>query len=78
VLEELTDRCTICAMLDKGASEEWRSYKTMQCRAHQGVRGVNVDKFRRLVVDGGGSYSYRRCWVNQKYCATGEDVGNRC
>jgi hypothetical protein len=64
VLEELIDRCTICAMLDKEASKEWRLYKTIQCRAHQEVRGVNIDKFRKLVVDRGGSYSYRRCWVN--------------
>lgn len=78
MLEVLRAGCTICAMLDKGGGKEWKSHRVMQCKAHQGVSGAEVDGFRRLIVDGGGGHSCRRCWVSQKYCATGEDVGNSC
>ena len=50
----------------------------MQCTRHEGVNGADVDKFRKLIVDRGGSHSCRRCWVSQKYCATGEDMLQKC
>jgi hypothetical protein len=77
-LDELRDGCTVCAMLDEGGSEEWKQHRVMQCMKHAGLTGVDVDRFRRLVVDGGGAHSCRRCWVSQKYCATGVDVMQQC
>jgi hypothetical protein len=37
-----------------------------------------VDGFRQKIRDGGGGHSCRRCWVSQKYCATGEKWENAC
>lgn len=50
----------------------------VQCEAHAGLTAQELDMFRRLLYDRGGSHSCRRCWVSQKYCATGESTSNRC
>lgn len=50
----------------------------MQCKQHAEVTGAGLDVFRRMIVDGEESHSCRRCWVSQKYCATGKDIRNQC
>jgi hypothetical protein len=78
VMDELRDGCAICWMLGEAGTEEWREHRTLQCTRHTGMTGMQLDGFRRGIRDAGGSHSCRRCWVSQKYCATGEDIGNRC
>ena len=79
VLDEVREGCVVCWMIgDDVERGEWQRHKVMQCTAHAGVTGIELDAFRRRIRDGGGSHSCRRCWVSQKYCATGEDVANRC
>jgi hypothetical protein len=50
----------------------------MQCTAHAGVTEIDVDRFRRGIRDVGESHSCRQCWVSQEYCATREDISNKC
>jgi superfamily II DNA helicase RecQ len=78
VMDEIREGCAVCWMLGEAGTEAWREHRTMQCTAYTGVTGLELDGFRRQIRDGGGSHSCRRCWVSQKYCATGEDIGNRC
>jgi len=81
VMDRLRDGCTVCWALgtaDGVAANAWREHRTMQCSAHEGLTCRDLDGFRRGIVDRGGSHSCRRCWVSQKYCATGEDVRNQC
>lgn len=80
---ELRQGCVVCWVLGwegaGGAEEmEWRDHGTMQCERNAGVRVQEMDGFRRLIQDGGGTHSCRRCWVSQKYCATGEKMENGC
>lgn len=37
-----------------------------------------VDEFRRSISNDKTLHSCRRCWVSQKYCATGESIANAC
>ena len=79
VFDEVRDGCVVCWMIgDDVATGAWQKHKVMQCTAFPGVTGAELDSFRRGIVDQGGSHSCRRCWVSQKYCATGQDVGRRC
>jgi hypothetical protein len=78
LFSELQAGCVVCCMVDKAGSEAWRQHRTMKCTVHRGVTGMEVDAFRRGIVDRGGTHSCLRCWVSQKYCATGKDVSNRC
>jgi len=68
VVEEMLDKvrqgCAICCMLGEAGSEGWRTQQ--------------VDPFRTTMRDRGDSHSCRRCWVSQKYCATGDDVNKAC
>ena len=76
VFDEVRAGCVVCWMI--GDKEAWLCHRAMQCTAFPGVKGAELDRFRRGIVDQGGSHSCRRCWVSQKYCATGEDVGRAC
>jgi len=78
VMDEIREGCAMCWTLGEAGTDEWQKHKAMQCTAHSGITGIEVDRFRRGIRDGGGSHSCRRCWVSQKYCATGEDISNRC
>jgi hypothetical protein len=40
--------------MDKAGSKEWRDYRTMQCTAHRGVTGRDLDKFRKAIVKAAG------------------------
>jgi superfamily II DNA helicase RecQ len=71
MLDELRQGCAICCMLGEAGSEEWKRHKVMQCLGIEGVDGQQVDRFRQMMRDGGGTHSCRRCWVSQKYCRTG-------
>lgn len=77
-MDEVREGCAVCSMLDAAGTDVWRNHKAMQCTAYAGMTGREVDGFRRSIRDGGGSHSCRRCWVSQKYCATGEDMNNGC
>ena len=80
-MNELRHGCAICWVLRRdveGEEEKWREYITMQCSEYSGATAKDVDMFRRKVRDGGEIDSCRRCWVSQRYCATKEDVNNRC
>jgi superfamily II DNA helicase RecQ len=77
-MDEVREGCAVCCILSEAGSEDWRNHRVLQCTAYEGVTGREVDWFRRGMCDRGGSHSCRRCWVSQKYCATGEDISNRC
>ena len=80
VLDEVREGCVVCWLV--GAEEvetgEWQKHTARDCTAHEGLTGRELDRFRRGVWDRGGSHSCRRCWISQKYCATGEDVKQAC
>jgi hypothetical protein len=78
LLDEIRTGCAVCCMLNDAGSEEWRNHGVMQCTVHLGTTGKEIDEFRRKIQDGGRSHSCRRCWVSQKYCATGQDIRNPC
>ena len=78
VMDEIREGCAVCWTLGEAGTDEWQKHKTMQCTAHPGVTWMELDRFRRGIRDGGGSHSCRRCWVSQKYCATGEAISNQC
>jgi hypothetical protein len=50
----------------------------MLCPGLWGLDGKQVDRFRGMIVDGGGGHSCRRCWMSQKFCTTGQDVAKPC
>jgi hypothetical protein len=79
VLDEVGDGCVVCWLI--GADVEggsWQRHRAQDCTAHAGLTGQELDVFRRGIWDAGGSHSCRRCWMSQKYCATGEDVEKAC
>lgn len=85
LFNELRAGCVACCMMDEAGSEEWRQHRTMQCAAHQGVTGRELDDFRMAMTRARGASRNEtvknncwRCWVSQKYCATGEDKEARC
>jgi superfamily II DNA helicase RecQ len=78
LMDDIRAGCAVCCIAGEAGTEEWKKHKVLQCTAYPGMTGMEVDRFRQGIRDGGGTHSCRRCWVSQKYCATGEDVGNRC
>lgn len=82
VMDELRTGCTVCWVMGDAevavGEEDWRGHKTMQCEAYSTLTWKDIDGFRRGVRDAGNCHSCRRCWVSQKWCATGQDVANRC
>jgi len=82
MMDELRQGCTICwvmSMVEDGVEEGvYRRHHTMVCKSNSEISGAVVDKFRRLVKGCKESHSCLRCWVSQKYCATGESLENRC
>jgi hypothetical protein len=50
----------------------------MQCTAWEHGTGAGADAFRRKIVDRTERDNCRRCWVSQKYCATGEGMDKQC
>lgn len=85
LFDELRAGCVACCMMHEAGSEEWRDHRTMQCTAHSGVTGRDLDEFRKAMIKAAGPRKKEavknncwRCWVSQKYCATGEDREARC
>jgi superfamily II DNA helicase RecQ len=81
VFNEVKVGCVLCWVVgpEEAAEEEgWRRHKTMQCRVYEGATGAEADRFRQKIRDEMGRNNCRRCWTSQAYCATGEDVRNRC
>jgi superfamily II DNA helicase RecQ len=82
MMEELRNGCSVCWVVGDSqmavGEEEWREHKTMQCERYRTVTWREVDDFRRGVRDSGDCHSCRRCWVSQKWCATGQSMANRC
>lgn len=77
---ELRQGCVICWVLGVGTEreEEWKDHRTMQCERNEGIGAKTVDVFRVGIREQGDTHSCRRCWVSQKYCATGESIANKC
>ncbi|KAF9729764.1 hypothetical protein PMIN01_12628 [Paraphaeosphaeria minitans] len=74
-MDELRAGCAICWVLGRAG---WQEHRTMLCTAQPMMMGRDMDEFRRGVRDAGNCHSCRRCWVSQKWCATGQDVANSC
>ena len=79
---ELRTGCAICWLVGQQfptqEEEAWKRHRTMQCTAWERASGAGADKFRRQIVDRTVKDNCRRCWVSQKYCATGEGMDKRC
>jgi superfamily II DNA helicase RecQ len=76
VVEELFTEAQHSCIICISQFEErqiYEGHRTMDCQY-----ASEVDKLRDYVKDGGGGHSCWRCWVSQKYCATGESVDNPC
>jgi hypothetical protein len=79
---ELRSGCAICWLIGQEfqtkEEEQWKRHRTMQCTAWEMASGAEADEFRRKIVDRTVRNNCRRCWVSQKYCATGEGMDKRC
>jgi superfamily II DNA helicase RecQ len=85
VMDELRGGCAICWLLSRvedGAEQgAYRQHRTMQCVQDAECDWRVVDKFRMGVKMGQNwkqSHGCFRCWVSQRYCATGEGFSNKC
>jgi hypothetical protein len=79
LFDKLQRRCVACCLQGNlGGYSKWQKHKTMQCKAHAGMTGLDLDQFQQGIHNQGGIHSCRRCWVSQKYCATRESIENRC
>jgi len=54
VMDEIREGCAVCWILGEAGTDEWQKHKTMQCTAHPSVTGMELDRFRRGIRDGGG------------------------
>jgi superfamily II DNA helicase RecQ len=79
---ELRRGCAICWLIGQEfqtkEEEQWRRHRAMQCRGWERASGAEADEFRRKMVDRTVRNNCRRCWVSQKYCATGEGMDKAC
>jgi superfamily II DNA helicase RecQ len=81
-MDDLHQGCAICWLMSKvedGIDEDvYMRHRTMQCVQDEQINTRVVDKFRREVRGGKESHSCFRCWVSQKFCATGEGSERSC
>jgi superfamily II DNA helicase RecQ len=79
---ELRSGCAICWLVGQEfqtkEEEQWKRHRTMQCTGWERASGAGADEFRRKMVDRTVRNNCRRCWVSQKYCATGEGMDKDC
>jgi hypothetical protein len=79
---ELRDGCAICWVVGQQyvtkEEEQWKKHRVLGCTAWERASGADADTFRKKIVDRTVKNNCRRCWVSQKYCATGEGMENRC
>jgi superfamily II DNA helicase RecQ len=79
---ELRSGCAICWVVRQQfvteEEEQWKKHWVLGCSAWERASGADADKFRKKILDRTVKNNCRRCWVSQKYCATGESIENRC
>jgi len=79
---ELRNGCAICWVVGRQSAtrgeDQWKKHSTMQCTAWEHGTGAGADQFRRKMVDRTAKNNCWRCWVSQRYCATGEGMDKRC
>lgn len=79
---ELRGGCAMCWVVGQQfktkEEEQWKKHWVLECKAWKTASGVDADKFRKKILDGTVKNNCRRCWVSQKYCATGEGMENGC
>ena len=79
---ELREGCAICWLVGQefktAEEEQWKGHRAMQCTAWARGTGMQADEFRVKMWDRTVKNNCRRCWVSQKYCATGEGMDKRC
>ena len=79
---ELREGCAICWLVGQefktAEEEQWKGHRAMQCTAWARGTGMQADEFRVKMWDRTVKNNCRRCWVSQKYCATGEGTDKRC
>jgi superfamily II DNA helicase RecQ len=82
MFNELRNGCAICWVVGQQfqtqEEEQWKKHHTTQCTAWKRASGAEADQFRRMILDRTVKNNCRRCWVSQKYCATGEGMDKRC
>jgi hypothetical protein len=84
LFDELWSGCVACCLQgNPGGYDEWQKHRTMQCEAHAGTTGTDLDCFWQGIREGErgknkGMHNCWWCWVSQKYCATGESMENWC
>lgn len=79
---ELRKGCAICWLIGQEfqtkEEEQWKRHRATQCTGWERASGAEADEFRKKIVDRTVRNNCRRCWVSQKYCATGEGMDKRC
>ena len=79
---ELREGCAICWLVGQefktAEEEQWKGHRAMQCTAWARGTGMQADEFRVKMRDQTVKNNCRRCWVSQKYCATGEGMDKQC
>ena len=74
--------CAICWVVGQQyvtkEEEQWKKHWVLGCTAWERASGADADTFRKKIVDRTVKNNCRRCWVSQKYCATGEGMENWC
>ena len=79
---ELREGCAICWVVGQefrtAEEEQWKGHKGMECTAWARGSGMQADQFRVKMRDRTVKNNCRRCWVSQRYCATGEGMDKRC
>ena len=79
---ELREGCAICWLVGQefktAEEEQWKGHRAMQCTAWARGTGMQADEFRVKRWDQTVKNNCQRCWVSQKYCATGEGMDKQC
>jgi hypothetical protein len=62
LFDKLQRRCVACCLQGNlGGYSEWQKHKTMQCKAHAGMTGLDLDQFQQGIHDRGGIHSCQQC-----------------
>lgn len=81
-MDELVEGCGVCGIvgdaLGPGEGDSWASHSSRKCKKYQGLSGDELEAFRRLIHYGKDSHSCTKCGISQVYCATRENIGNKC
>jgi hypothetical protein len=79
---ELREGCAICWLVgqefETATEEQWRGHKATQCTVWERASGMQTDEFRVKIRDRTVKDNCRRCWVSQRYCATGQGMDKQC